>query len=232
MQGYYSWLAMREMRRMRKAVDAYYDRDMHGILNWMERSVWLLTSIAILVPLMNFASNTMLGFFAFMAFAAMFYLVICFICYMVSSDQQLVEIAEAPGGTATACNASSTAVSPTLPPPDFSAIQGAIKAWTDGGGHLRQELNIQMVADEMHVQRALLSAWLKTTEWEVFATWLTNLRIEEAKKVLKEHPDWSNDYVAQHCGFSSRTYFQKKFKEIVGMPPGEYLSQLVPRFQN
>ena len=35
---------------------------------------------------------------------------------------------------------------------------------------------------------------------------------EEAKKVLKEHPDWSNDYVAQHCGFSSRTYFQKKFK--------------------
>ena len=82
-----------------------------------------------------------------------------------------------------------------------------------------------MVADEMHVQRAMLSAWLKTTEWEVFATWLTHLRIEEAKKVLKEHPDWSNDYVAQHCGFSSRTYFQKKFKENVGMPPGEYVSR-------
>lgn len=55
MQGYYSWLAIREMRRMRHAVDAYYDRNMRGILNWMERSVWLLSSIAFLVPLMIFS---------------------------------------------------------------------------------------------------------------------------------------------------------------------------------
>ena len=33
-------------------------------------------------------------------------------------------------------------------------------------------------------------------------------------------------YVAQHCGFSSRTYFQKKFKEVVGVPPGEYVNTL------
>ncbi len=221
-QGYYSWLSQRELRRMRNAVASYYDREMHGILNWMERSVWLMTSIVILVPLMIFASTRLLGIFGLLTFAALFYLVICFLCYMVSSDQQLVEIAEAPDnsqpnpdGFASDSNGSAM--------PDFSCVVTAVDEWTASGGHLRQELNIQMVANEMHVPRAQLSAWLKTTEWEVFATWITDLRIEEAKKMLKEHPNWSNDYVAKHCGFSSRTYFQKKFKEMVGIPPGEYL---------
>lgn len=83
-------------------------------------------------------------------------------------------------------------------------------------------LNIQAVADEMHLPRPLLTAWLKTTEWELFATWLNQLRIEEAKKVLREHSDWSNDYVAQHCGFSNRQYFHKKFKELTGLTPSEW----------
>ena len=30
---------------------------------------------------------------------------------------------------------------------------------------------------------------------------MTTLRIEEAKRVLLEHPDWTNEAVADHCGF-------------------------------
>jgi len=220
MQGYYAWLTTGELRRMRKAVAAYYDRSMDGILNWMERSVWLLTAIAILVPLMIFTNGSLLGLFALMIFTATFYLVICFLCYMVSSDQQLVEVAEAVDVPAPSQPASGGRGDTSEA---FAHIVEAVEQWTAHGGHLRQELNIQAVADEMHVQRSMLTAWLKTTEWEVFATWLTHLRIEEAKRVLKEHPDWSNDYVAQHCGFGSRTYFQKKFKETLGVSPGEYV---------
>ena len=230
-QGYYSWLSQRELLRMRYAVASYYDREMHGILNWMERSVWLMTSIVVLVPLMIFASTRLLGIFGLLTFAALFYLVICFLCYMVSSDQRLVEIAEAPESTQpisdSTLSGSRSPDSSGNTGSDFSFIESAVETWVSNGGHLRQDLNIQLVANEMHVQRATLSAWLKTTEWEVFATWLTHLRIEEAKKVLMEHPDWSNDYVARHCGFGSRTYFQQKFKEMVGVPPGEFISRII-----
>ena len=298
MQFYYSLKNLRQLGRLRKNVAAYYDREMRGILNWMERSVWLLTVIAILVPLMIFTNGKLLRLFSFLSFMALFYLVICFLCYMVSNDQHLVEVAEdcgtgspTPGpsrgeGSIYISNGPTTQISSTQisspqlstenvtsspqsyssqpstenvtssPQPyssqpstedvttplptggagggaseaSWSYIISAVAQWTAQGGHLRQELNIQTVADEMHVQRSQLSAWLKTTEWEVFATWLTYLRIEEAKRMLKEHPDWSNDYVAQHCGFSSRTYFQKKFKEIAGVPPGEFAGESANEF--
>ena len=227
MQGYYAWLTLHEMWRLRKSVASYYDRIMSDMLNWMERSVSLLALIALLVPLIIFMRGKRLGLFALIAFAAVFYFVICFLCYLVSNDQRLVEIAETQDRPSPSDEKDSTpAPSETDREASFAHIASAVEEWTAGGGHLQQELNIQTVADEMHVQRPLLTAWLKTTEWEVFAKWLTYLRIEEAKKVLKEHPDWSNDYVAQHCGFSSRTYFQKKFKEMVGIPPGEFIRVL------
>ena len=40
--------------------------------------------------------------------------------------------------------------------------------------------------------------------------------------LMQEHPDWSNETIAQHCGFNDRSYFHKKFKEVVGMSPAEY----------
>ncbi|MBQ3700468.1 MAG: helix-turn-helix transcriptional regulator, partial [Prevotella sp.] len=107
-------------------------------------------------------------------------------------------------------------------PSAYKRVEEAEAQWVATGGHLHQGLNIQAVADEMHLPRPLLTAWLKTTEWELFATWLNQLRIEEAKKVLREHRDWSNDYVAQHCGFSNRQYFHKKFKELTGLTPSEW----------
>ena len=51
---------------------------------------------------------------------------------------------------------------------------------------------------------------------------MNELRIDEAKHVIKMHPEWNNESIANHCGFSDRTYFQKKFKEKTGLSPAEY----------
>ena len=47
--------------------------------------------------------------------------------------------------------------------------------------------------------------------------------IEEAKILLKAHPDWSNDSIADACGFGSRSYFQTVFKENTGMTPAQFV---------
>lgn len=123
MQGYYAWLTLHELWRMRKAVASYYDRSMSGILN---------------------------------------YLVVCFLCYIVSSDQKLVEIAEATdANTSTSKKETDSIVqSEDERRASFDRIVSAVEEWTARGGHLQQELNIQTVADEMNVQRTLLTAWL------------------------------------------------------------------------
>ena len=35
--------------------------------------------------------------------------------------------------------------------------------------------------------------------------------------------------LAQHCGFSDRSYFQKKFKEYTGMTPADYTDKLTEK---
>ncbi|MBR0165936.1 MAG: AraC family transcriptional regulator [Prevotella sp.] len=54
-----------------------------------------------------------------------------------------------------------------------------------------------------------------------FTRWITSLRIDEAKRILHKHPEWTNEAVADHCGFS-RTHFQKIFKQETGYSPTDF----------
>jgi AraC-like DNA-binding protein len=100
-------------------------------------------------------------------------------------------------------------------------VEVAMGQWLAKGGHLKSGLKLPTVAEELGVPRYLLTAWLRSQDLK-YADWMTNLRVEEAKLMLSEHPDWSNEYVAQQCGFTDRTYFQKKFKLSTGISPSEY----------
>ena len=44
--------------------------------------------------------------------------------------------------------------------------------------------------------------------------------------MMQQHPDWSNETVAQQCGFSTRNYFQEVFKKQEGMTPSRYQQNL------
>ena len=59
-----------------------------------------------------------------------------------------------------------------------------------------------------------------------YTEWIAQLRVEEAKRIIAAHPDWSNDAVAQHCGFTDRTVLQRTFKRIEGITPQKYLENL------
>ena len=82
---------------------------------------------------------------------------------------------------------------------------------------------VENAAEEMQIPRYLLSIWLKQSGRH-YSEWLAELRIQEAKRTLRDHPEWSNEAVAQHCGFSDRCYFQKVFKEMTGMTPAQFLT--------
>ena len=104
------------------------------------------------------------------------------------------------------------------------AVESAVAQWTAQGGHRKSGLNKSMVAGQMGVSVNLLSQWLRHRN-QSFWDWLSDLRIEEAKRIIREHPDWTNEAIADHCGFNDRSAFQKKFKEKTGMTPTEWAEQ-------
>ena len=54
----------------------------------------------------------------------------------------------------------------------------------------------------------------------------SSVDIEALAGGLAVHPDWSNDAVAQRCGFTDRTVLQRTFKRIEGITPQKYLEDL------
>lgn len=111
-----------------------------------------------------------------------------------------------------------------IPDSALSRVEQAVETWKESGGHLQTGLSLPRAAETIGVPRYLLSAWLKQ-RGEHYSDWLTALRIGEAILVLRTHPDWSNETVARHCGFSDRTYFQRKFKQITGLTPSNFQEQ-------
>ena len=70
--------------------------------------------------------------------------------------------------------------------------------------------------------RTYLSAYIKTTYKMTFREWITGLRLEYAKNILKEHPEINVQKLAEASGFLSRSNFIKSFADKEGCTPAKW----------
>ena len=221
MQAYFCTLEAIELRRLRRAIAGYYDQEKSELLGWFAISVILLGLSGLMAPIAIFWSGTWLLIYSLTLFFTIFYCVISFYSYGVDHARQK-ELSDAEE-SASETGLDEETETPVMDEADRARVEKAVERWTAKGGHLKQGLNIAQVVRETRVSRYQLTLWLKTTEWELFNPWLTHLRVEEAKRLLKEHPEWSTETIAENCGFNSRSYFQTTFKKQTGMTPAQYI---------
>ena len=227
MQGYYCRLHLKNLITMRRTLQDYYDRDTDGLLRWMKLSILVLMAMALMVPLLIFVKSKGLAVFAILFFAGIFFLVDSFCGYAVSSAPTRVSDAEenASREDEERWTVDEELTTNSTPEPSAEVLQHveeAVNRWVEKGGYRQSGITMPAAAEAIGTPRYLLSAWLKKKENRTYASWMNSLRIDAAKRVLREHPAWSNEAVAQHCGFSDRSYFQKKFKEATGQTPADY----------
>lgn len=231
MQGYYISLHMKSLMAMRRTLQDYYDRDTDDLLRWMKLSIMVLMLMSLMVPLLIFVESKGLAIFAILFFTGIFFLVDSFCGYAVSSAPTKVSDAEE---NETLEDEERRIVDEELTTTDSEAemttdvmlhVEEAVNRWVEAGGYLQSSINMPNAAEAIGIPRYLLSTWLKKNNL-TYASWMNSLRIDAAKRMLREHPDWSNEAVAQNCGFSDRSYFQKKFKEATGKTPAEYLENI------
>ena len=58
------------------------------------------------------------------------------------------------------------------------------------------------------------------------AAYLAEIRINNAKRLLCEYPDYSVSQVSDACGYSSVYYFSTTFHEVVGCSPSRYREEM------
>ena len=219
MQTYYSLLQFRELQRMQAAIENYYDSERKGLTRWMKHAIAVTGLMAIFVPVFIFGPNILLIIYGLAFFWGIFMMWFCFVRYFTSNDMKRVREAEDNAAETTKAGYASS-----FSAEDEARISRAIERWLASGGHLKAGITSPIAADAMNVPRYQLTAWVKASGHNSFTRWITTLRIDEAKRVLHEHRDWTNEAVADHCGFS-RAYFQKIFKQETGMAPSEFVGE-------
>lgn len=226
MQGHYAWRLMKNLRAMRLDLQNYYDHDMDDMLVWMKYSTVVLGLLALMVPMLIFVQRQELAFFAILFFVSIFYLVDTFCNYMLSSaPKKMARAEQEPSTLNPPVGPTERLQDPSEQEPSSPQLSthhaSLIEKWIEHGGFRHCGLTMPAAAEKIGIPRYQLSAWLKQQDL-TYAAWITALRIDEAERVIKEQPQWTNEAISQHCGFSDRSYFQKKFKERTGMTPAEY----------
>lgn len=201
--------------QLKQAIDEYYDRSRRDLFGWMGLSMKAMAVLAFFVPVVIFMEGAPLVLFSIAYFFAIVYSTISLYSYGISEDIMRVEEADNLIPALPTSHRLVGSVDPT--------INEAVERWKASGAYREHNLTLGIVARQMGIPQRHLQEWLRQSEYGKLAGLVTTLRVEEAKRVLKEHPEWSTESVADYCGFSSREYFHRIFRQMTGSTPAHYL---------
>ena len=107
-------------------------------------------------------------------------------------------------------------------PKYFESIENNLIPWLERNGYTQPGLTIQDLTQMLDTNRTYLIAYIKEKYKVSFCEWITGLRLEYAKKLLKGHPEMSVQKLAESSGFLSRSYFIKSFTKKEGYTPAKW----------
>ena len=107
-------------------------------------------------------------------------------------------------------------------PRSYTEFIERVDNWIKTDGYVQQGLTIKELSEILYTNRTYLSAYIKTTYKMTFREWITSLRLEYAKNILKEHPEINIQKLAASSGFLSQSNFIKLFSEKEGCTPAKW----------
>ena len=107
-------------------------------------------------------------------------------------------------------------------PGSYTEFIEKVDNWIKTDGYVQQGLTIKELSKILYTNRTYLSAYIKTTYKMTFREWITSLRLEYAKNILKKHPEINIQKLAESSGFLSRSNFIKLFSEKEGCTPAKW----------
>lgn len=87
--------------------------------------------------------------------------------------------------------------------------------------HLQKDVSLNVLAQEFHLNAQYISQLFKSEIGVGFLTYLTNIRIEHAKKLLLSTDDAISD-ISDQCGYNDYRVFTKVFKKKEGITPSQF----------
>ena len=105
---------------------------------------------------------------------------------------------------------------------EAARLERALQKWVDEKNYRKYDMSREEIASQLKTSKEFLHHYFLNRLGVDFKTWRTQLRIEDAKKMLLEDKKISTNLVGEMCGFSDRSNFHRQFVKIVGCSPREW----------
>lgn len=218
---YAVWIHTRELKNIPKLIENETGIDILPYRMYLRMGSFMMIFVTLIIPFSIY--------FRFLSMLVAVPLVACllvFAHFFIVLGYNMVPMAEVIENVMASQDESehplNTPDSRVLSENDVLRIKKAIDLWVKESGYRNSDTTISSMARRTGISHAELTRYISQEHGSTFRIWLSNLRMEESKKILLEHMEYSIETVAQECGFSSASHFHRFFHNATGMTPTEY----------
>lgn len=232
---YCIYMIIIEMNKRKKLLETMTATDMLPFIRYARASIAMLSLIAISMPFAILSTKS-LYIIGPVGLLVLLFFIVNFVafgnCYVPT--EELLDRERGNGETddddepTTAENCASQSAADCeqsaqrLSAERSAFIQAALDKWCADMGYKDSSVNMLTLSHSLDINKNELTQFFSQCQNTTFRIWLSEIRFNAAKKMMKEFPDYNNDIVSAECGFSSRSYLYRIFKEKEGCTPVEW----------
>lgn len=213
-------LYRKQYRKVKSDLQNFYGDGEKQILSWIQKTfnvVLLIGGVSIFVPFTNYCIMTFYQSFLFIAYFYIYYKIIRHEALFDEKNKR-----EIPSQSITV-----EVIDIELASSSQQIILFSFEKWINERHYATSGITIEDVASQLKTNRTTLSLYLNAELRVNFYEWISKIRIEDAKKMIEENPQFPIPEIAAHVGIEDRSNFDKLFKRIVGVSPATYRFQLL-----
>ena len=229
--AYCIYMIMIEMRKRKKMLELMTGDDMLPYVQYARASVFALFFSTLTMPF-AILSTTLLYIIGPLALLSILFFNLSFVAlgYNYVPTEELLdkeeeesaaladEITESSDGQDVE-SADSKETLPSFSQERQAAIKEKLDKWCEELGYKDTTVNMFTLSRSLNISKNELSRYFISCLNSTFRIWLAEVRFEAAKKMMLDYPDYNNDIISAECGFSSRSYLYRIFKEKEGCSP-------------
>ena len=229
--AYCIYMIMIEMRKRKKMLELMTGDDMLPYVQYARASIFALFFSALTMPF-AILSTTLLYIIGPLALLSILFFNLSFVAlgYNYVPTEELLdkeeeesaaladEITENSDGQDVE-SADSKETLPSFSQERQAAIKEKLDKWCEELGYKDTTVNMFTLSRSLNISKNELSRYFTSCLNSTFRIWLAEVRFEAAKKMMLDYPDYNNDIISAECGFSSRSYLYRIFKEKEGCSP-------------
>lgn len=215
--AFYTRWYVRCHRQFVKQISTYYEEEeIERSLRWLGVLFWAALTVGVLSLLM-LTGHRVIDMCLTVVLALYYaFLAASFINYQLSSPVILPALS----GDSNSPSAQAETDDAGAGHPD------RLMAWIERGGYLDTQKGVEDIAHELEMSLAQLHTYFDKVVGEDFRTWRVRKRIEHARQLMADHPDWPMTRIAQESGFNDRSWFYKQFQHFTGQTVTAYKKTL------